>query len=60
MSLIESILNGIINGFMFWVVIILMLVAWVFFGTFIKIAVLLVLAYYGCRFAYKLFRGSGN
>ena len=60
MSIIESIINGLINGLMIWVIIILFLVAWVFFGDYIKIAVMLFLAYYGCKFAYKLFRGSGN
>lgn len=60
MSIIESIINGIINGLMFWVVIILLLVAWVFFGAFIKIAVLLVLTYYGCKFAYKLLKSLGD
>ena len=43
-----------------WVIIILFLVAWVFFGDYIKIAVMLFFAYYGCKFAYKLFRGSGH
>ena len=60
MSIIESIINGLINGLVIWVIIILFLVAWVFFGDYIKIAVMLFFAYYGCKFAYKLFRGSGH
>lgn len=55
MSIIESIINGLIGAFMIWVIIILLLVVWVFFGTFIHLAVFLALIYYCCKNAYKLF-----
>ena len=60
MSVIESIINGLINGFMIWVVIILLLVVWVLFGSFVRIAILIVMAYYFVKNTCRLFGILGS
>ena len=40
---------------MIWVIVILLLVVWVFFGTYIRIAILSALVYYFCKNLYRLF-----
>ena len=53
MSVIENILNGILVGAMIWIVVI-------FFGAYIQIAILIILAYFTCKNACRLFGVLGS
>lgn len=60
MSVIENILNGILVGAMIWIVVIFLIVVWVFFGAYIQIAILIILAYFTCKNACRLFGVLGS
>ncbi len=60
MSIIESIINGLIGGVMIWVTIIVLLVLWVFFGDLVKIGILIIMVYYFCKNLCRLFEILGS